>query len=248
MPFFSVPNQSIRWLLAELSVVVLGILIAFQVDSWREESSRRSDEYLFLSDMIIDLENDTRSLERGIAQRQDRLPAIRKLIVMLSNPQTSQLDEKVIIELEYQALDGAVSSFQPNIVTFDKVQQSGELAIVRDSELYQKIVEYYSFRGINPDMNGVAAWLAPWRQLSLELYGPLNFVQTYDQDTVSGKYRLEEEEPDERTINIQTRKENNEYMSFLGDMFQSQSYHERRWQQILERSRELQESIKNYLD
>ncbi len=247
MPFFSAPNQSIRWLLAELTVVVFGILIAFQVDSWREESERRSNESLFLSEMIIDLENDVRSLERGIAQRQERLPAIRKLIVMLSSLQTTLEDENEIVGLEYQALDGGIASFQPNTVTFDKVQQSGELAIVRDGQLYQEIVEYYSYYGINPDMNGVTAWLTPWRALSLDLYGPLHFVQSTER-TESRKYRLPGEKMVERTINIQSRRENTEYMSFLGDMFQSQSYHEMRWQRILNQNRELQESIKNYLN
>ena len=247
MAIFNLPNQSFRWLAAELTVVVVGILIAFQVDSWRETISSRTQEQQYLTDMILDLQKDSVSLEGAIKQRQQRLPAIRELIVLLTDPLTSQESESKVLELENNALDGSIASFIPNTITFDKVQQSGKLAVVRDNQLYQYIIEYYAFYGINSDINAVQEWLAPWRQISLELYGPLQFVQTYDFRN-GAKYRLPNEEQSRRSIDILARRKNTEYMGFLGDMFQSQAYYEVRWQEILDRNIQLQESIRKYLN
>ena len=248
MAILKIPNLSVRWILAELSVVVFGILIAFQVDSWREDMSQREQERQYLTEMLIDLENDTISLNRSIAQRQNRLPAIRELIVLLTNPLTQQGREGKLLELESQALDGGIASFDANTVTFDKVQESGALAVVRDSQLYQQIIDYYAFYGISPELSQVEAWLGPWRQISLDLYGPLQFVQTFDFASQSDKYKLPTEELAERSIDVQARKENKVYMSFLGDMYQSQSYHEVRWQQVLDKNVTLQQLIGAYLN
>ncbi len=51
-----VPRQSIRWLLAELIAVVLGILIAFQVEEWRTSLSDRQQEIALLEGMLVDFE------------------------------------------------------------------------------------------------------------------------------------------------------------------------------------------------
>lgn len=77
MAIFSPPNQSFRWLLAELTVVVLGILIAFQVDEFRMGLSSAQQERQALSGMLADLSDDALSLERNIAQRTEKLPSLR---------------------------------------------------------------------------------------------------------------------------------------------------------------------------
>ncbi len=44
MPIIKTHNQSFRWLAAELLVVVLGILIAFQIEEFRSERKDRIEE------------------------------------------------------------------------------------------------------------------------------------------------------------------------------------------------------------
>lgn len=56
LPKPQIPRQSIRWLFAELVVVVLGILIAFQVEEWRTTLSDRQQEIALLEGMLVDFE------------------------------------------------------------------------------------------------------------------------------------------------------------------------------------------------
>lgn len=56
MPMVNVRKQSLRWLFAELLVIVLGISIAFQVEEWRNELSERRTEREVLLSMLDDYE------------------------------------------------------------------------------------------------------------------------------------------------------------------------------------------------
>jgi|GEM_PF-1995970 len=58
MPIFNTSNKSFSWLFAELLVVVLGILIAFQVEEWRTNLSDRQQERAVLENILADLRNE----------------------------------------------------------------------------------------------------------------------------------------------------------------------------------------------
>lgn len=252
MAIFKTSRHSLRWLLAELTVVILGILIAFQVDAWRSERSEAVRERQYLTDMLRDLENDVLSLESAIAQRQERLPAIRRLVVLLTDPATDQSFEQELIALEHRAVTGSVASFIPVTLTYEKMQQAGDLTTVRDPALYQTIVEYYQFLDRGLENTGVSAWLAPWRQLSLELYGPLRFIQSWDENgtsaAVADRYRSPDEERVTPSFDVAARRNHRAYMSFLGDIYQGQAYWEVVWTRYLARNRNLQASIRDYLE
>lgn len=56
LPFFS--NTSFNWLIAEMTVVVLGILVAFQIEEWRSDNNEREIEIALLENMISDIEGE----------------------------------------------------------------------------------------------------------------------------------------------------------------------------------------------
>lgn len=56
-------NKSVRWLIAELLIVVLGILIAFQIEEFRVRISDRALEQSLVGNLIVDLERYIRDFE-----------------------------------------------------------------------------------------------------------------------------------------------------------------------------------------
>ena len=97
---------------------------------------------------------------------------------ILSDDATDQSYEREIIRLETGAY-GGTSIFSSNTATFDKMQQSGEMGIVTDNALYREIVDYYQEVG-SRDRNLMEDWLGRWRNMSLKLYGPLAFIQSWE--------------------------------------------------------------------
>jgi hypothetical protein len=53
-----------KYVIGEISLVVLGILIALQLNSWKEENTEKKLVKQFISSLIEDLKSDTTSIRR----------------------------------------------------------------------------------------------------------------------------------------------------------------------------------------
>ncbi len=63
------PNKSVRWLLAELTVLVVGILIAISVDAWRQDLQDRETEQVLLKALAVEFtNNEEMQIQAGIKQ------------------------------------------------------------------------------------------------------------------------------------------------------------------------------------
>jgi hypothetical protein len=62
-------TQYVLYALGEIFLVVIGILIALQVNTWNEDRVQRSREVKYLKNIRLDLEKDLASLDYQIANR-----------------------------------------------------------------------------------------------------------------------------------------------------------------------------------
>src|SRR5262245_12462687 len=72
-------NPMLRWLAAELLIVVLGVMIALAVDQWRESQSDRATERLYLTRILTEVRGDSANLDRiehGLIQKDLALAAV----------------------------------------------------------------------------------------------------------------------------------------------------------------------------
>lgn len=53
-----------KYAIGEISLVVLGILIALQLNSWKEENTEKKLVKQYISSLIEDLKSDTTSIRR----------------------------------------------------------------------------------------------------------------------------------------------------------------------------------------
>lgn len=136
---------------------------------------------------------------------------------MLSDEATNQGDANEIFELETKFLLGGIGEFEPNITTFEKMQQSGQLSIIKDEQLYRQIIDYYQFNGINPFGGLQYRWLESTQAIVRRLYGSLFFIQSWElaDDSVI-KYAPQEEPAALRYIDVESRKSDSVYLDYLG--------------------------------
>jgi sensor domain CHASE-containing protein len=62
-------GRYLAYALGEILLVVIGILIALQVNTWNEDRVQRSREVKYLKNIRLDLEKDLASLDYQIANR-----------------------------------------------------------------------------------------------------------------------------------------------------------------------------------
>lgn len=81
-------SRYIAYAIGEIILVVIGILIAIQINNWNQEKLDRDFELTMLKDIKSSLESDLEYYEYSIASMSRREDAIQKLLSMISSGKT----------------------------------------------------------------------------------------------------------------------------------------------------------------
>ena len=103
------------------------------------------------------------------------------------------------------------------------------------------------------DNKAAVDWLGRWRDISLRLYGPLAFIQSWESGPTLSNSDIDRIAPaDEqlvtKRIDVAARKNNREYMQLLGDHYQQQQLSQINWGRLLDQNLVLQANIRTLLN
>ncbi|MEP1094228.1 MAG: DUF6090 family protein [Cyclobacteriaceae bacterium] len=138
--------KNINWFdhIANLLVVILGISIAFYLESYKDDKASRQQEQKYMASLIEDLQADLAAL--------DTLGALNKSIgeslVKLSNA-------SVGISYDSDSLVGYLLGtqynppFSPQLTTYESLKASGRMDLISDFDIRNQVVELYEqyYRG-----------------------------------------------------------------------------------------------------
>jgi hypothetical protein len=122
-------------------VVVVGIVLALQVDNWNEARKERNLEQIYLLRLAADIQKDVigfRDLRRIFQTKSD---FIEKFEGAATATQIRNDPEDWVRRLRYSLF---VSLPTVRSATFDELAGSGRLAIIRDLELRSDLANYYA--------------------------------------------------------------------------------------------------------
>jgi len=135
----NIQSRSFRWLIAELLIVVLGVLIAFQFEGWRTDREARFAERLALSGIRQDLQSELNDIRRTRDNSQRQYEGTIRLFANLSN-----LDEASADEIGQSYADivfmGRWASSSP---TYTGLRDSGRLSLISNPQLLRNFSEYF---------------------------------------------------------------------------------------------------------
>lgn len=132
--------SSIRWLLAETLVVVLGILIAFQVEEYRTGRINHSAELKAVHALMEDLKADSLQLAEFKSRTIDQSEAFVRLSLHFDGRGGLAADS--LLHFIRQASYGRI--WTPATAAFESIRDSGKLDLISDSELRSQISNYFS--------------------------------------------------------------------------------------------------------
>lgn len=141
MALFNTSNHSFRWLFAELTVVVLGVLIAFQVEEWRTSQSEAEFQDAMLAAMLLDLEDEDREIRIFIDMSARQIEGTQDLIELLSNNEDRSSDQ--LVNLFRRAW--VTRTWLPNGPTYNSLIETGNLSQLGDETLRRQLFDYYSW-------------------------------------------------------------------------------------------------------
>ena len=126
-------SKYFKYAIGEIILVVIGILIALQINNWNENRKLNNNEKVILSDLVEDLELDYNAFNEDKKQLDKQLKLVDELII---NPHNSKLAKTDINFIRYLVY------LYP--VTFEDNIPEG----INNKEIIEVIKNYYRFQQV----------------------------------------------------------------------------------------------------
>jgi len=151
------PIQYIRYAIGEIALVVVGILIALQINTWSKETSDIKKEVFYLSGLKEDLKQDTLSLDKSIRFEGMILNTSKKILSTFNRDDSFAMNDSVI-----RNLNMLMTSSIPNTHTtnFEELNSTGQIGLISADSLRNHVIKYYQkqeslHESFNTNMSGV---------------------------------------------------------------------------------------------
>ena len=132
-------GKYLLYAIGEIFLVVIGILIALQVNNWNEQRIQEQIEKGLLFDLLVDLEETRSDLITDIAKTESMMEFTDSLYISMYGGKYFEGQEKVTIPLEFIFTRG---SLYPKISAYQSIQSVG-INIIQNDSLRIMITEFY---------------------------------------------------------------------------------------------------------
>jgi hypothetical protein len=127
--------------IGEIVLVVLGILIALQINNANSNSINEQLEVNYLMAINGNLEEDIRDLEERLAKDSLHLQAYTQLIQAFT-ADSVKADEETLKRIIHNS--AIINYFNPQNTVFEEIKSSGKLNLIEEDTLRYAIMEYYN--------------------------------------------------------------------------------------------------------
>jgi hypothetical protein len=134
-------SKYFKYAIGEIVLVVIGILIALQINDWNEQRKEKIVEENFFENVLIDLEKDEEKLQYYHKFYTKRIEYLDTLLTYVRNPNIKMGIEKFgrYIEPLFYASDPT-----NNDTTFESAKTSGTFNNFKGKKLLKELSQYYA--------------------------------------------------------------------------------------------------------
>ncbi len=132
-------GRYLLYAIGEIFLVVIGILIALQINNWNEGRKDRDLRISYITGFISDLEYDIRAYTIGIEEIEEHRKSTDALLLCYKNNTT--LPDSALIE--HMTSVGKISRFSHRNTVMDDMKSAGRLNLISEDSVRQRIVAYY---------------------------------------------------------------------------------------------------------
>ena len=138
------PLKYTRYAIGEIILVVIGILIALQINNWNEERKNHGTQIGFIRGLLLNVDDDIVAINSSINRNYEKMEAITQISNRFYQPLDMRNDS--ILKAYFITMWGA-EFFSNQSSVFDGIKSSGKLNLIRSDELLFQILSYYHNSG-----------------------------------------------------------------------------------------------------
>ncbi|WP_394746747.1 DUF6090 family protein [Spongiimicrobium salis] len=130
----------LKYAIGEIVLVVIGILIALQINNWKENSKEKDLEQSYYCLLLDDIKQDKLQVNTLKKLVSERITYSNKAISEIQKENSDATEVGVNYRLSIRL---GSRTFQPNDATFQDIKSSGNLGIISDKILLKRLNSYF---------------------------------------------------------------------------------------------------------
>jgi len=135
------PLKYMRYAIGEIILVVIGILIALQINNWNEHRKGVIEETIILKNLIEDLKADIKGYNKSIDWLKARQGSVDSVLMFLNDPDVPVNDEQLI---HWLITSGYILDYTPVYPTYTEITGSGKLSLIQSVRIKKDLADYKS--------------------------------------------------------------------------------------------------------
>jgi hypothetical protein len=132
-------SKYLIYAIGEILLVVIGILIALQINNWNEQNKENKVEHLYLERLLIDLGIDSSYYEQRIAESELAVQHLNEYVHKLYETQKSTEEVKRL----FNHLHIQTNHLTTQNSTYKELSSTGNINIFKNESLKKLIIDYY---------------------------------------------------------------------------------------------------------
>lgn len=133
----------LKYAIGEILLVVIGILIALQINNWNEIRKNQRERIVILNNLKSELTEDFTMLTYTIERLERRKVFADYLYHLLTNETKSEgIDSTVIVNALMRS--GYIYKFVPSFAVYNEIQNSGKLNLIKPDSIKKQLAIYKS--------------------------------------------------------------------------------------------------------
>lgn len=165
-------SKYLKYAIGEILLVVIGILIALQINTWNEGRKDKAKEQLILQQLQEEYMANLEQLDEKIAMRTSMVYSSQTILRYIDNPQLATYDS-TIYHLRLVLLDPTFDPINNDLIS------TGNLRLITNRRLNRLLSNWTS------DIVAVQETERSWQKLSMELVRPFYIKMGINRDVLN---------------------------------------------------------------
>ena len=132
-------GKYLLYAIGEIVLVVIGILIALQINNWNEQQKKSAKEQLYLSGMKLDFQETKKELDRVIS-KTDRVRKVTYTLLSMDNAERDTVSPKLMDSLLVRSTGYTI--FMTSQATIRDLIGSGNLDLITNDTLREYVASW----------------------------------------------------------------------------------------------------------